>query len=155
VRLVNSHEKFVVAEVHRRLRAVKRMLLNKNQALLFNAEIPRLDIKLPREDEFYLRPQAFNDKLFLSVLTANQQLFDKSNFLHQDLLAYCSLRAKQLTSAFAITAMLFTKYRKQDVVEKHVIVCIGSLYHAPRVFYRDEKTKRVVYEKVTEYLDLL
>jgi hypothetical protein len=154
VRNPTTHQKFAVAEVFRRLRAVKRLLLNKNQCLLYEAEIPRLEINLPSEDSFYLRPDAFNDKLFLSVITANRQLFDKSNFKHQDLQAYCSLRSRDLIRPFSITAMLFTKYRRQHIFEKHVIICLGSLYHAPRIFYRDEKTKKVVYEKVTDYIDL-
>ncbi len=144
-----------VAETHRRLRAVKKSLMNKNQALLYDAEINCLDIELCDEDEFYLAPIKFDDQKFFSYLLNNAELFNKSNFVHQDLFEYVNDRKKDLCRSFATTAMLFTKYRKQSIINKHVIVNVGSIYHAPRIFYRDESSKRVVYERCSEYIDLL
>jgi hypothetical protein len=159
VRNTSNAKRMTTAEVYRRLRSIKRVLLNKNQALLYNKEIICLDMGLlaDREiqsEDFYLRPVSFNDALFLKTIADNKELFDKSNFTHQELMQYVRSNQKTICQSFAITAMLFTVYRKQQVIKKHVIICTGSIYHAPRIFYRDESSKRVVYERVIDYSDL-
>lgn len=145
---------FSAIEVYRRLSATKKMLLNKNQSLLYDGTIGRLSIDLPIEEDFYICPILFDDALFFEYMKSNESLFDKSNFVHQDIKQYIADNQSRICKSFSITAMLFTKYRRQEQIEKHVIICLGSLYHAPRVFYRDEKTKKVIYEKVPEYIDL-
>jgi hypothetical protein len=154
MRNTSNIKRMTTAEVYRRLRSIKRVLLNKNQALLYSKEITSLDIDLSNEEAFYLRPVKFNDALFLETIANNKELFDKSNFIHQELMQYTRLNQKTICKSFAITAMLFTVYRKQQVIKKHVIICTGSIYHAPRIFYRDESSKKVIYEKHIEYSDL-
>jgi hypothetical protein len=151
----STHKQLTIIEVYRRLRAVKRMLENKNQALLYDYKINSLDIKTVEPDVFYLAPVQFDKALFLQAVVDNESLFDRSLFIHRDLRSYIEERRYDICKSYSVTAMLFTKYRKQAIVSKHVIVCLGSIYHAPRIFYRDESSKRVVYEKVAEYNDLL
>lgn len=131
------------------------MLENKNQALLYDHVINGLDIETVEPDVFYLAPSQFDKALFLQAIVENKSLFDRDRFIHQDLRSYIEERRYDICKSYSVTAMLFTRYRKQAVINKHVIVCLGSIYHAPRIFYRDESSKRVVYEKVSEYNDLL
>lgn len=145
---------FSAIEVYRRLSATKKMLLNKNQSLLYDGLIENLRIDLPIEEDFYIRPILFDDALFFEHLKSNASLFNKSNFVHQDIKQYIADNQSRICKSFAVTAMLFTKYRRQEEVKKHVIICLGSLYHAPRIFYKDKSTGRVIYEKVAEYIDL-
>jgi hypothetical protein len=152
----NTNDKLTVAEVHRRLRAVKRMLNNKSQVLYYRAEVlSRLNIELTDVENFYTCPISFDKRQFLEHIGENKDLFDRSKFIHTDVLDYVSVRKKSICKSFAVTAMLFTKSRHIDVLQKHVIVCIGSIYHAPRLFYKDVSSNRVVYEKCTDYIDLL
>jgi hypothetical protein len=147
------------AEVHRRLRSVKRMLSNKNQVLLYQGQIFSLPIEVEDEATFYSalsnNKVAFNKSIFLSEIIDRPNLFDRDSFSFcSSIQQYIQDNCQEICKSFSVTAMLFTKYRKQDKVEKHVIICLGSIYHAPRIFYRDELSGRVIYQKSTEYLDL-
>jgi CTP synthase (UTP-ammonia lyase) len=145
-----------VAEVHRRLRAVKRSLANKSQVLYYQSlNLDCLKLDLTEVESFYTCPISFDKKQFLAYIINKQSLFNQDNFIHADILDYVSNRKKTICKSFAVTAMLFTKYRDFSEVHKHVIVCIGSIYHAPRLFYKDMASGRIVYEKCSEYIDLL
>lgn len=153
-----------VSEVHRRLRAVKRELLNKNQVLFFSGDerqrFDRLDIDLPDESFFY---SGFDrdscsrliDQKFTESCKNNKRIVDRANYIPCDLLTYVSMHKGTLTRSLAITAMLFTKYRCPSIVRKLVFVCTGSVYHAPRIFYKDMLSGNVVYTKCSDYSDLM
>lgn len=152
----NTNDRLTVAEVHRRLRAIKRMLNNKSQVLYYAAEsLDCLNIELTDVENFYTCPISFDKRQFLRYVGEKKELFNRSNFIHTDVLDYVSKRKRSICKSFSVTAMLFTKSRHIDVLQKHVIVCIGSIYHAPRLFYKDVASNRVVYEKCSEYIDLL
>lgn len=156
MRRENTNNVLTVAEVHRRLRAIKRMLSNKSQVLYHRDEkLSRLQIDLADVETFYTCPISFDKPQFLKHIGERKELFDRSQFIHTDVLDYVSTRKRTICKSFAVTAMLFTKYRDMTVLQKHVIVCIGSIYHAPRLFYKDVASGRVVYEKCYDYLDLL
>lgn len=152
----NTNNRLTCAEVTRRLLAIKRMLSTKSQVLYFKSDVlDRLDIDLTDVDSFYTCPIAFNKAEFYRHIADNKRLFDRDNFIHTDTLDYVSRRKRTLCKSFAVTAMLFTKYRNHSIVHKHVIVCIGSIYHAPRLFYKDIASNNIVYEKCSEYVDLM
>lgn len=159
MRRENTNHRLTVAEVNRRLRAIKRSLNNKSQVLYYFDRETRLfdnlSIDLTNLESFYVNPISFDKRQFLEYVRDNRKLFDVDNFIHQDTLEYTSKNKKTLCKNFAITAMLFTKFRDASIVQKHVIVCTGSIYHAPRLFYKDKLSGRIVYEKCSEYLDLL
>lgn len=152
-------ERMTAAEVGRRLRAIKRMLGNKSQVLLYvdhiHNKFDSLSIDISEAESFYVNPIKFDKAQFLKYVGDNKKLFDKTNFIHDDLLSYVARNKKTLCKNFAVTAMLFVKFRRMDVTQKHVIVCTGSIYHAPRLFYKDVASDKVVYEKCSEYLDLM
>lgn len=152
-------ERMTAAEVSRRLRAIKRSLNNKSQVLLYTDRIHNkfdsLSIDISEAESFYVNPIKFDKAQFFEYLGENKKLFDRTNFMHDDLLNYVSTNKKTLCRNFAVTAMLFVKFRRMDVTQKHVIVCTGSIYHAPRLFYKDVSSDRVTYEKCSEYLDLM
>ena len=155
---VNNAARMTNAEIIRRLRSVKRMLLNKNQVLVYDKEIFSLPLQPQDEASFYTaldhNKRLFRKDVFLSEILNRPQLFDRSNFSLTSVQQYVQDNSDSICKSFSVTAMLFTRYRKQKDVVKHVIVCLGSIYHAPRVFYRDESSGRVVYQKSTEYMDL-
>lgn len=155
---VNNALRMTNAEIIRRLRSVKRMLLNKNQVLVYDKEIFSLPLQAQDEASFYTaldhNKRLFRKDVFLSEILNRPQLFDRNNFSLASVQQYVQDNSESICKSFSVTAMLFTKYRKQKDVVKHVIVCLGSIYHAPRVFYRDESSGRVVYQKSTEYMDL-
>lgn len=152
----NTNNRLTVAEVTRRLIAIKRMLKTKSQVLYFKSDVlDCLDIDLTDVDSFYTCPIAFNKAKFYKYIADNKRLFDRDNFVHTGTLDYVSRRKRTICKSFAVTAMLFTKYRDYTNVHKHVMVCIGSIYHAPRVFYKDIASGNIVYEKCSEYVDLM
>jgi hypothetical protein len=155
MRKESTCKEMTVAEVYRRLRSVKRMLNNKSVSFVYDSEILCLNIELQTEIDFYLAPINFNDSVFFEAVTNNKKLFDRNLFIQQDLNEYVRLRRKKICKSFAITAMLLANYSKRYEINKHIIICTGSIYHAPRIFYRDEKSKKVIYEKSSEYLDLM
>jgi hypothetical protein len=134
------------------------MLMNKNQVLVYTGEVFSLDIEIEDEALFYSALQhnkrVFNKGLFLSEITSRPELFNKENFALTSLQQYVQDNSASICKSFSVTALLFTKYRRQEQVCKHAIICLGSIYHAPRVLYRDELSKRVVYQKSFEYMDL-
>lgn len=131
------------------------MLKNKNIALMYDSKIISLQIELDSEIDFYLAPIKFDDASFFNAVTANKDLFNRDLFIHQDMREYVRLRQRSICNSFSITAMLFTNLARDKKVSKHVIVCTGSIFHAPRLFYRDESSGKTVYERSSEYLDLL
>jgi CTP synthase (UTP-ammonia lyase) len=155
MRRQNTNEVMTVAEVHRRLRAIKRMLGNRNQVLYYQAlNLDCLQIDLTDVESFYTCPIHFDKAQFLRYIGENKNLFNRDNFISGEVLDYVSNRKKTICRSFSVTAMLFTKYRDFTDVKKHVIVCLGSIYHAPRLFYKDIASGRIVYEKCSEYTDL-
>lgn len=153
----STHKRLTAIEVYRRLRAVKRQLANKNQLLVNISTIERLHIDLTPPDQFYIAPISFDDAAFYQAILKNKSLFDLTLFRHRDLKSYVMQNRVAICRNFSIVSFLFTKYRRQDVIHKHAIICIGSIYHAPRIFYKD-KTRAadsdVIYEKAFEYVDL-
>jgi hypothetical protein len=134
------------------------MLLNKNQVLFYQGKIFSLPLRAFDESLFYSavekNKRVFSKACFLSEIASRPQLFDRSNYGLISLSQYIEDNSSNICKSFAVTGMLFVRYRKQRDVLKHAIICIGSIYHAPRVFYKDESSGRVVYEKSIEYMDL-
>lgn len=159
----STHQKMTTTDVHKRLRCIKRMLLktdkaSKNSQVLFNVhDFYLLDVEIVDEVEFYLMSEEkrkFPDQLFFDVISGCSDLFDRNKFKGVDVLSYVQEYKKKLCCNFAISSMMFTKYGDSEKIEKRVVICNGSVYHSPRIFYRLESSKQVVYEKAVDYLDL-
>jgi len=150
---------FTVAEVHRRLRAVKQYLMkssNQRIKLLCVRDLPRIDRLKDYDalDEFnFLNATDITQEMFMTVVRENRQLFlDESNYRSMSLLDYANEYKSDLQNLFCFTCMCLCD-RENNVLYK-IIICLGSLHHAPRILYRNEKMKKVHFEKLLSYCDL-
>ena len=149
---------FTVAEIKRRLRATKEYLMkysNQRTKFLCSQNLPRLELlRYDAEDEmnFICASELKEDEL-KKVVRDNQSLFvDEGNYKHMSLSDYVDSHRAQLQQLFTFTCFCLCD-TKGKVLFK-VVVCLGSLHHAPRILYRNEITKKTFYEKLIAYDDL-
>lgn len=151
---------FTLAEVKRRLTECKRYLQRyKTQRLLFLA--PNDHLSLPcislqgydcLNEYNYVSTVDLSEKLVRDCVKNNREMFvDESMFKLFNLFEYSEEYFDALRRLFCVTSFCLLD-RKKNMMMK-VVVCLGSLHHAPRLFYKDTKN-RFYYCKLTAYDDL-
>jgi len=149
---------FTVAEVQRRLRATKAYLMKyRNQRVKFlcSQNLPRLDLlRYNAEDEMnFICANEIKEDEFRKVVQENKSLFiDEKNYKHMSLSDYTDSHRSQLQELFTFTCFYLCDTQGKNLFK--VIICLGSLHHAPRILYRDELLNRTYYEKLVAYDDL-
>lgn len=149
---------FTAAEVHRRLKQVKNHLMkHKNQRVKFLCveNLPRLVFcDYDAEDEMnFVCADEITEQGFREVVQRHKDLFvAENNYRYMNLKEYVKRYLSELQQLFSFTCMCFCD--KDGKVLFKVVVCLGSLHHAPRILFRNELTNKVFYEKLTAYDDL-
>ena len=155
-----SVEHFCAAEVKRRLNECKRYLQRyRNQRALFLAPTNVLDLVVVDVENYdcydeynYVSSFDLSEQLIRDCVKCNRALFvDDSLFKSFNVIDYVDRYFVALQRYFSLTS--FCLLDKNDDVFIKCIVCLGSLHHAPRVFYRDCRFK-FYFDKVAEYNDL-
>ena len=149
---------FTAAEVQRRLRATKIYLMKyRNQRIKFlcSHNLPRLELLYyDAEDEMnFICASELKEDAFKKVVRENLDLFaDENNYKHMSLSDYVDSHCAQLQQLFTFTCFYLCDTQGKNLFK--VIICLGSLHHAPRILYRDELLNRTYYEKLVAYDDL-
>lgn len=149
---------FTAAEVQRRLRATKEYLMKyKNQRMRFlcSQNLPRIELLYyDAEDEMnFICASELKEEHFKQVVRENKSLFvDENNFKYMSLSDYVDSHCAQLQQLFTFTCFCLCDVEGKVLFK--VIVCLGSLHHAPRILFRNELTNKVFYEKLITYNDL-
>lgn len=157
---VIATDHFSLIEVKRRLRDTKEYLHRfKRQRLLFLA--PEDSFRLPVislngydcNDEYnFVSSASLSEYLIRQCVKDNRELFvDESNFKSFTVVDYVDEYYDSLKRLFSVTC--FCLLDKNLNVSRKIVVCLGSLHHAPRVFYRDDKY-RFYFDKLASYNDL-
>ena len=149
---------FTLAEIKRRLRATKQHFERyRNQRVRFlcshSLPVLQIDSYNALDEMMFLYASQIDRCDVESVVVANRDLFlDESSYKFMSLDEYVSCYRVELQRLFCVTCLRLCDI-KGNVLFR-VVVCLGSLHHAPRIFYRNEKTQRVYFEKLVEYDDL-
>jgi len=151
---------FTAAEVKRRLSEAKRYLQRyKTQRLLFLAPDNHLSlpcISLQNYDclnEYnFVNTVDLSEELIRQCVKDNREmLVDESKFKIYNLHEYVDEYLDALRRLFCVTSFCLLD-RKKNMMMK-VVICLGSLHHAPRLFYRNRQG-RYLYERLVAYDDL-
>lgn len=157
-----STEYFTLKEVKKRLGAAKEYLqLYKTQRTTFLA--PADSLHLPvislqnydcKNEYNFIKTVDLSDRLIRDCVKQNRAMFaDEESFQLFNISEYGDEYYKGLKRLFSVTCFcLFEKINSAKVTCKAVL-CLGSLHHAPRVFYRDSRGKFWL-EKLPAYIDL-
>jgi hypothetical protein len=157
---ISATDHFTAAEVKRRLSEAKRYLQRyKTQRLLFLAPADHLSLPcISLQDYDCLNEYNFVNTVDLSeelirqcVKDNREMLVDESKFKIYNLHEYVDEYLDALRRLFCVTSFCLLD-RKKNMMMK-VVICLGSLHHAPRLFYRDTKN-RFYYDKLAAYNDL-
>lgn len=151
---------FTAAEVKRRLSEAKRYLQRyKTQRLLFLA--PENHLSLPcisLQDYDCLNEYNFvstvdlSEELIRQCVKDNREMFVNDNlFKSYNMFEYVDEYLDALRRLFCVTSFCLLDTKKNMMMK--VVICLGSLHHAPRLFYKDAKN-RFYYDKLIAYNDL-
>ena len=153
-------DEFSSSEVKRRLKHAKQYLQRfKTQRVLFLApedvcSLPRISLQgYDSEDEYnFVSAVELKEEYVRECVKSNRELFvDSSNYKFYHTTSYVDDYYCSLRKLFSLTCMcLINKYKQIDF---KVVVCLGSLHHAPRLFYRNRQG-RYLYERLVAYDDL-
>ena len=157
---VSATDHFTAAEVKRRLSEAKRYLQRyKTQRLLFLA--PENHLSLPcislqnydcLNEYNFVNTVDLSEELVRQCVKDNREMFvDESKFKIYNLHEYVDEYLDALRRLFCVTSFCLLD-RKKNMMMK-VVICLGSLHHAPRLFYKDTKN-RFYYDKLAAYNDL-
>lgn len=153
---------FTVAEVKKRIAAAKEYLQSyKTQRTTFLA--PSDSLLLPvvslqgydcRNEYNFVKTVDLSEHLIRDCVRQNKELFtNEKNFQVFNVSEYGDEYYKGLKRLFSVTCFcLFEKTNNGKVTYK-VVLCLGSLHHAPRIFYKDSLGK-FSFEKLPAYMDL-
>lgn len=155
---------FSLIECKRRIKHVKEYLQRyKTQRVLFlapnNSEQMRelcSSISLQNydcNDEYnFVSAVELSEQIIRDCVKKNRDLLvDNSNYKFYNTAGYVDDHYEYLRNLFSSTCMCFVnKYQRIDF---KVFVCLGSLHHAPRIFYRNSRG-RFIYERLSAYDDL-
>lgn len=154
-------DRFTAAEIKRRIKHAKEYLQKyKTQRLLFLA--PKDPLLLPTiyldgyncYDEYnYVSSVDLSEELIRECVKDNREMFvDESLFEFYNVIDYVNEFYIALQRFFSV--ICFCLLDKNNNVTCKVVLCLGSLHHAPRVFYRDARGK-FYFDKLMMYDDLL
>lgn len=153
-------DEFSLIEVKRRLKSAKQYLQRfQTQRVLFLA--PNNPALLPfvslqgydSEDEYnFVHAVELKEEYVRECVKSNRDLFvDNSNYKFYHTTSYVDDYYYSLRRLFSVTCMcLIDKYQRIDF---KAVICLGSLHHAPRLFYRNRAGK-YLYERLVAYDDL-
>ena len=153
--------RFTKAEVRRRLKHAKDYLAKyRTQRVLFLApddhlSLPCISLKdYDCENEYnYVSSVDLSEQLIRDCVKENRELFvDHSLFKSYNTFEYADDYYDALQRLFSMTCFCLFTHRKKEMTHK-VVLCLGSLHHAPRVFYRDHRFNFHL-EKLPAYDDL-
>ena len=154
-------DKFTKAEVKRRLKSAKDYLAKyKTQRLLFLAPddhllLPCISLQsYDCENEYnYVSSIDLSEQLIRDCVKENRELFvDHSLFKLYNTIEYADEYYDALQRLFSMTCFCLFTHRKKEMTHK-VVLCLGSLHHAPKIFYRDHRNNFYL-EKLPAYDDL-
>jgi hypothetical protein len=153
-------DEFSLIEVKRRLKYAKEYLQRfKAQRVLFLApddvcSLPWISLQnYDCDDEYnFVSAVELKEEYVRECVRSNRELFvDSSNYKFYHTTSYVDDYYCSLRRLFSVTCMcLINKYEQIDF---KVVVCLGSLHHAPRLFYRNRQG-RYLYERLVAYDDL-
>ena len=153
-------DQFSSIEVKRRMRDAKRYLQRFNtQRVLFLApddscSLPFISLQgYDSEDDYnFVSTVDLTEEHVRKCVKDNRDLFiDNSNYKFFNTVEYVDSYLCSLRRLFSVTCMcLIDKYQRIDF---KVVICLGSLHHAPRLFYRNRR-KDYLYERLVAYDDL-
>jgi hypothetical protein len=160
MRRTSATDRFTSAEVKRRLTETKRYLQRYNtQRLLFLA--PKDHLMLPcihlegydcLNDYNFVSTVDLTEQMIRDCVKDNREMFvDESLFKIYSLQDYVDEYSDALKRLFCVTSFCLLDRNKNFMMK--IIVCLGSLHHAPRLFYKDAKN-RFYYDKLVAYDDL-
>lgn len=156
----NRIDCFTAAEVKRRMSAAKRYLQRyRTQRVLFLApnEASSLTTIYLNDydcyDEYnYVSSVELSDELIREHVRCNRELFvDDSLYKMFSVNQYVDKYLVALKRFFSVTC--FCLLDSDDSVTYKVVICLGSLHHAPKLYYRDRRNKFYI-EKLVAYDDL-
>jgi hypothetical protein len=151
---------FSLIEVKRRLKHAKEYLQRyKTQRLLFCAPKDHLLLPVIELNEYncydeynFINSVDLSEDLIRDCVNQNRELFvDESGFVRFNVFDYANEYYDVLKRLFSVTC--FCLLDKDMNVDCKVIICLGSLHHAPRIFYRDARN-RFSFDKLMMYDDL-
>lgn len=153
-------DQFSSIEVKRRMRDAKRYLQRfDTQRVLFlapddSSSLPFISLHgYDSEDDYnFVSTVDLTEEHIRTCVKNNRDLFvDNSNYKFYHTASYVDDYYCSLRRLFSLTCMcLIDKYQRIDF---KVVICLGSLHHAPRLFYRNRR-KDYLYERLVEYDDL-
>jgi len=153
-------DEFTSIEVKRRLKSAKQYLQRfQTQRVLFLAPnnpalLPFISLQgYDSEDEYnFVSAVELKEDYVRQCVKDNRDLFvDSSNYKFYHTTSYVDDYYYSLRRLFSVTCMcLIDKYQRIDF---KAVICLGSLHHAPRLFYRNRAGK-YLYERLVAYDDL-
>jgi hypothetical protein len=149
-----EYDTFTLYEARQRVKAVKEFLSNKERvSFLFSEELTHLYV--PGYDPFdeycFVSTTSISRELLVNHIRFNKDKF-KGEFRNVPAFDYPKMRP-QLLKVLCVFGMKFFTFNGERFT-KSAVVCMGSRHHAPRVLWREESTKRVIFDKIPAYLDL-
>jgi hypothetical protein len=151
---------FTLIEVKRRLKQAKEYLQRfKTQRVLFLAPVdvcslPYISLQdYDCNDEYnFVNAVELKEEYVRECVKTNRELFvDSSNYKFYHTTSYVDDYYCSLRRLFSLTCMcLIDKYEQIDF---KAVICLGSLHHAPRLFYRNRQG-RYLYKRLVAYDDL-
>ena len=149
-----EYDTFTLFEARQRVKSVKEFLSNKERvSFLFPEEFTHLWV--PDYDPFdeycFVSASELSRELLASHVRFNRNKF-KGEFKNIPVVDYPKM-CPQLLKVLCVFGMKFFTFNGEKIT-KSAIVCMGSRHHAPRVLWREESTKRVIFDKIPAYLDL-
>ncbi len=154
------NDRFCAAEVKRRIKHAKEYLQRyKTQRLLFLA--PDNHFELPciylegydcLNEYNYVSSVELSEQLIRDCVKENRELFvDESKFRSFNVIEYVDEYFDALQRFFCLTC--FYLLDRENRMTRKIVLCLGSLHHAPRIFYRDDRY-RFYFDRLSMYDDL-
>lgn len=153
--LVNTnYNTFTLMEARERVKSIKKYLSNKERVQFLLPEkftylsIPEYD---PFDEYNFVSTKEITKEMLVAHIRRNRKAFE-GEFENIPVCDYPKM-CPELQKVLCVFGMKFHSF-KSEKITKSVVVCMGSRHHAPRVLWREESTKRVIFDKIPAYLDL-
>lgn len=153
--LINTNYKtFTLMEARERVKSVKQYLGNKERVQFLFPEkftflsIPGYD---PLDEYNFVKSTSITREMLVTHICSNWKALD-GEFRNVSVFGYPKL-CPQLQSVLCVFGMKFHLF-KSTKVTKSAVICLGSRHHAPTVLWREESTRRVIFDKIPAYSDL-